>query len=346
MLQLIDFGWGQIFSKKSPNPKGDRESEFDNSLLVPLPEEEDLGFYPYENLIGSATSEYPLSDFLINRMTNNVPDIFQVGLIMFDIITHGKIKACSDTINAHVGPCHINAKMRKLSENGRKFLGWELYENPTWGYYSQELRALVVKCLVREAIHRPTSVELQQRTQKGMEQWRGKAERSPYEFPMFKNIPMKSYRGTPLESWKLVDDTTIDLMFEAHESVKSVEKPWPWVVFVRDLPLSMHISLLKKQLHAQLRVRGNQLGSDGNSIKCYDIKPEEQILWRWDRELLDEETLGSIGVGDWERITCFSKSAAPSEIQGLKVKLRELDESEADYRRQEEGHDSVLVPRP
>lgn len=250
---------------------------------------------------------------------DRILDVWLIGKIMYQLITH---EFRLEDKGRHPGPCNMTEKLAALPQDRPLFFGPELYSKVELEKYSEELRGLVLECILPEAIYRPTSVDLQTRTQTGLEKWNRTA-KSPLNLSVFNGIPRKPFGSIPPLDWALIDDTTINIMIKVYTSLAS-DFNEPWFIFIFDLPQSMSIGLLKNQIEAQMSGSHAREENKENTTRL-GIDTASQVLWYRNFELEDDETIESVGLKDMETVACFHMGSPPEDLTAIKTSLNNLN---------------------
>ena len=93
----------------------------------------------------------------------------------------------------------------------------------------------------------------------------------------------------------------------------------------------MTVDLLKRTLAVKLVGRPYQ--EKRRKRKLQHVRAREMQLWFDDKELGDQETIGSLGVGDMESMWCFKSAGvgqAEFDFSLQKRRARELDHGAAE----------------
>jgi len=199
--------------------------------------------------------------------------------------------------------CDLNDKLKLLSEAGALFHGVELSvkEYP----YSNELLALAQECLIREPDHRPSPSELQRRAEQGYLSWKGKSSQPVSEILNFKTLRQAPLGMQPPVEWDIINQTAIDNMIKVYPTADGSGEPW--FIFLRDLPLSMSVRMVKALLEKQL-IGKPYYPTRGGGFE-YIIRKDDQDLWLRGRALADDDTIGGIRLNDMETLLCYRKGA-------------------------------------
>jgi len=244
---------------------------------------------------------------------------------------------------AQPGPCTLNEYLTNLPEvSGRpQFHGASLFQNQDWTF-SKTLLALIIECLLREPSLRPTTTELQRRTEEGYQLWKGKSNSPIRDVPAFRSVPTnEALVGTlPPPEWAIADDTAIDLMVIASTNVFEEMTPhddneFLHYLFLHDLPKTMNILQLKVLLARKLVGKPYVI----KIRETIEMHPDLDMDLRWagadappvperwvENELTDDDqTLEDLGIGDMGTLRLYRKR----RVEG-QAKLDEFQTSDDD----------------
>lgn len=208
-------------------------------------------------------------------------------------------------------PCDLSEKLKAAD----LLHGGELYDgsNPASTTYSAELRTLVLECLLRDFTLRPDSVELQKRTQAGLEKWKGTAKNSLTHLG-FENVPRAPLGSIAPSEWDEddIDYVRINVAIRGDYTDRSPEAA-TYITLPR-VHRAATIKSVKDEINNRLFfVDPGAVGLDGAyrsrtqpPITRIDVTGKNTFLYWKDGVYLDEDaTLKALGVEDWESMTYF-----------------------------------------